>query len=377
MKKITALAALLAIPALAAPAGYFQVPGTDTTLKISGQVQLRQSYGINGFAGVDSLSGNNEDAIQHSTWKADWRYYVGFQTVTPSAYGDIVTDIEGRFKHAEGTPQDPEGDVKFNFERGYVKIGGLKVGSDDSIFGYGAWEPNTLWGCYSDENGDWYRVRQVTYMMSPVKGLDLGVSLEAQNTHTYAGSNGSTPNLSAVAAFTQDWGGVTVALNYQQAKQWALNGTTASGSGMSYFLSGGWNITSNDVLSAMYLKAGANYGSGHDGFWQDSASSYSFYKSTAYNLSYTHTWNDQFSSAFTVGQVKWGKDVNAGITDDYKITEFIVNTTWQMTKTVSLGVEYQHASNKASNSKPYTTNGGVSDTVKTDQLRFKLKATLW
>jgi hypothetical protein len=146
---------------------------------------------------------------------------------------------------------------------------------------------------------------------------------------------------------------------------------------MSYFLSGGWNITSNDVLSAMYLKAGANYGSGHDGFWQDSASSYSFYKSTAYNLSYTHTWNDQFSSAFTVGQVKWGKDVNAGITDDYKITEFIVNTTWQMTKTVSLGVEYQHASNKASNSKPYTTNGGVSDTVKTDQLRFKLKATLW
>lgn len=398
---ITALAAILAIPAMAADApGYFQVPGTETTLKVYGKIQLREAYGLNGDGintDMTARDGKNQDMRQKGQWSGSWRGYLGVTTTTPSDFGDVITKIEGRFKNNDGL--DGRG-VGFNMERAFVQIGGLKAGTDDSIFGYGAWEPNTLYGCYSDENGDWVTVRQVTYMFSPVKGLDLGISLEGQNADTKTKavaaafdpdnpgtptaavpgtntSNGTVPNISAVAAFSQDWGGVTLGLNYQQMKDWVKTGHKASGSGTSFFLSGGWNITSADHLTAMILDAGANYGSYNDGFYAYN-NDYEFYKSLAYNASYTHDWNDKFSSALTIGQVKWDKETKASVADDYKLTEFILNTTWQVSKTVSFGVEYQHAEMKASNTKPFTTDtAAMSDKNKLDQIRFKLQATLF
>jgi len=41
-------AAVLAAPAMADAPGYFKVPGTETTMKIYGQIQLREAYGLNG-----------------------------------------------------------------------------------------------------------------------------------------------------------------------------------------------------------------------------------------------------------------------------------------------------------------------------------------
>ena len=405
MKKITALAALLAIPALAAPAGYFQVPGTDTTLKISGRVELREAYGLNcdgmsdatsglpmadvaanpakyKLLGDNSASRMSDDTRQSGQWSGDWRYYLGFTTTTPSAFGDIVTVINGRFKHTSGVINGQS--VNFNMEQGYVKIGGLKIGSDGSLFGYGAWEPNSLFGMVADEDGSWGRVRQIQYIASPVQGLDLGVALEAHTSSNSAGdSNGTTPNLSAVAAYSADWGGVTFGINYQQKKDWVKTGSAPSGTGTSFILSGGWNITKNDQLTAMILKGGEGVGSSNDGFYTE-GSDYSFYKSTAYSVSFTHTWNDQFSSAIALGLTKWPKDVTAqgdlgySVADDFKVNEYVLNTTWQMTKTVSLGVEYQHTEVKASETKPWVNaDGTFTDKNKFDMFRFKLKATLW
>jgi hypothetical protein len=394
---ITALAAILAIPAMAADApGYFKVPGTDTTIKVYGNLQLREGYGLNGdplndYAGTPftkdtpakTLATTHSDDWQQSgQWDGSWRYDMGVTTTTPSALGDINTVVLGRFKHGPGTPNGES--VGFILEQGYVQIGGFEAGTDWSLFGYGAWEPNTLFGCASDEEGNWDNPRQIRYVGSPMPGLTLGASLESLNsTNNDGSSNGTTPNIAAVAAYAQDWGGVTFALMYQQRKDWSKVGTvttTASGSATGFFLSGGWNITKNDQLTAMILKDGGSYGSGNDGFYAD-GSSFSFYKSTAMNLSYTHTWNDQFSSALTLSQVKWPKDVKAQTAlgfltpDDYKVTSIIANTTWQMTKTVSLGVEYQHTQNKASDTKPWIDgNGTAQDSNKLDMIRMKLNA---
>ena len=389
MKKITALAAMLAIPAMAAPAGYFQVPGTETTLKLYGQIQLREAYGLNGD-GMSDVSGipaalntPNEDWQQKGQWSGSWRYYMGVTTTTPSAMGDVTTLIRGRFNHNDS--QIAGQGVNFNLEQAYVQIGGLKVGTDWALFGYGAWEPNTLFGAVSDEDGTWTNTRQINYMFSPMKGLELGFGLDAAGSANSKGtSNGTHPTLTAVAAFTQDWGGVTFAVNHQTKKDWVKNGANPSGTGTSFFLSGGWNITANDQLTAMILKGGEGYGSGQDGFYVDGAD-YSFYKSTAMNVCYNHTWNDKFSSALTIGQTKWPKNTVAQtdlgqVPDTYKATELIVNTTWQMTKTVSLGVEYQHSQMKASDNKPWVDAGtpaGTSDSNKLDFLRFKLKANLF
>jgi hypothetical protein len=382
---ITALAAILAIPAMAADApGYFQVPGTDTTLKLYGQIQLREGYGFNGNGMADQpdfLSGTTDDVQQSGQWSGSWRYYMGVTTTTPSALGDVTTKIYGRFNHSSGQPNGQL--INFNLEQGYVSIGGLEVGTDWSLFGYGAWEPNTLFGCATDEDGSWENIRQIRYVFTPTKGLDLGISLESP---LPAGtSNGSTPNIAAVAAYSADWGGVTLALLEQQYKDWTKDGVAAtnrSGHGLGFFLSGGFNITKNDQLTAMILKAGEGYGEGFDGFYVDQSNTndYTLYKSLGYNVSYTHTWNDQFSSAVTVGQIKWPKDSNVleHAADDYKLTHFAVNTTWNMTKTVSLGVEYQNVSWKASNTKPLVDNNLVpQDSTSLDMIRLKLKATLF
>lgn len=391
---VSALAAsILAIPAMADAPGYFQVPGTETTLKLYGQIQLREAYGLNGngmgdVSGIPAALGTKDESFQQrGQWSGSWRYYMGVTTTTPSSFGDVTTTIYGRFNHTDSVGVGQA--VNFNLERAFVQIGGLKVGTDWSMFGDNAWEPNTLFGCVSDEDGSWENVRQIAYKFSPAKGWDLGVALESSNNgSTSAGtSNGTNPGVSAVVAFSQDWGGVTLAANYQQKKDWLKTGPTQSGNGTSLFLSGGFNITPKDQLTAMILKGGEGYGSGQDGFYTENASSYGFYKSTAMNVSYTHTWNDQFSSALTVGQIKWPKDtvaqaslVPVQVAGDYKVTEFIVNTTWNITKTVSFGLEYQHAQNKASNvaASPWVNDGGsAKDSNTLDMFRMKLKATLW
>ena len=381
---VSALAAsILAIPAMADAPGYFQVPGTETTLKLYGQIQLREAYGFKGDGmnyDLTARSGANEKQQQTGQWGGSWRYYMGVTTTTPSSFGDVTTTIYGRFKHNSGTASGQ--DVKFNLERAFVQVGGLKVGTDWSMFGDNAWEPNTLFGCVSDENGSWANVRQLAYKFSPAKGLDLGIALEAYNPGTAASTdNGTNPGLSGVVAFSQDWGGVTLAANYQKKKNWTNAGNDASGTGTSLFLSGGFNITSNDQLTAMILRGGEGYGSNNDGFFVESPTSFGFYKSTAMNLSYTHTWNDQFSSALTVAQIKWPKDTANGVSQDFKVTEFIANTTWQMTKTVSFGLEYQHGEMKASDANAFSSTSNAllvdSKTNKLDQIRMKLKATLW
>jgi hypothetical protein len=57
--------------------------------------------------------------------------------------------------------------------------------------------------------------------------------------------------------------------------------------------------------------------------------------------------------------------------------EYILNTTWQITKTVSLGAEYQHTQMKSDQQNWVDDGGGRTDTNKLDMFRFKLKATLW
>lgn len=404
MKKLTALAALLAIPAMADPAGYFQIPGTDTTLKLYGQIQIREAYGFNGNGVRDvtdyfpttseaSTGHKNEDFQQKGQWSGNWRYYMGVTTTTPSPYGDVKTVIYGRFRHNSGTPSGQ--DVKFNLEQAYIQVHGLKIGTDWSMFGYAAWEPNTLYGCVADEDGTWATVRQLSYMFSPVKGLDLGLALESDNSgpddakNNYLGSqqgtsNNTHPNISAVAAYSADWGGVTAAVNWQQRKDWekgSAKDKNRTGDGLSWILSGGWNITPNDQLTAMILKAGEGYGSTHDGFYVD-GNDYSFYKSLATSLGYTHTWNDQFSSALVLARTTWDKDVTAQtalgyLPDDYKADEYIVNTTWQVTKTVSCGIEYQYTQLKGDQRNWVDDHGNKTDKDKLDMIRFKIKATLW
>ena len=54
---ITALATMLALPVMAADApGYFKVPGTETTLKIYGFVQIDGVYDIDGNKYFDSFA---------------------------------------------------------------------------------------------------------------------------------------------------------------------------------------------------------------------------------------------------------------------------------------------------------------------------------
>jgi len=57
------------------------------------------------------------------------------------------------------------------------------------------------------------------------------------------------------------------------------------------------------------------------------------------DLGYAHTWNDQFTTNVGVGQIAFPKDDDLGMAK-YKVTEFFLNTTWNITKNCQFGAEY-------------------------------------
>jgi hypothetical protein len=359
----TALAAsILAIPAIADAPGYFKVPGTETTMKVYGQVELRNSYGLTGFNDVTAPAGNtvsggdyyDQSVLRKGIWKTSYRGRFGFTSTTPSSFGDINVKVELQGDSGSTDTASYDGSGVY-VRHAYGEIGGFLLGQTDSLMGWGHYEPNSLWGFIPDENGNWGKARQARYTFAPTKEFKVAFSIEQENAGNESTGGNKGPVIVAGANYSGDWGGVAATVSYQKVSNWTRTSTpyvttTESKSGISYAVSGAWNITANDTLQAWYSKAGGEFGSGNDGFMDDWDGDLAFYKTTAINLSYAHTWNDAFSSNVGIGQVTWPKDEvdNDLYGERLTVRSFFVNTYWQAAKNVKFGAEYQFNEGKNS-----------------------------
>jgi len=365
---ITALATILAIPAMAADApGYFKVPGTDTTMKIYGKAETWGYYTMDPGPGSldEELGVQNEDWGKKNTTDSITYGRVGIATTTPSSFGDVNVKVE--FDMRSKADHDSWGS-QFRMRHAYGEFAGLLVGQTNSLWvdwqycaGY-----NDTW--LEDFNGTQYRTRQIRYTFNPADNFKVAFSMEQD----VSGGNTTKfgPAFVGAAKYSGDWGFVTANLGYQKIENGEVGIDNEyhykSDTGLSWSIGGAWNITENDNLGGKYVKGGGQHGFGSyfmaDGFYtKDAEGNLDFYKSTSIDLGYSHTWNDAFTTNVGIGQIKFGKDEAAGYGTDVKINEFFINTNWNITKNATFGLEYYDSTVKAGEDIFYGTDYDYTD----------------
>src|SRR5690606_21434881 len=112
--------------------GYFYIPGTETCLRIHGYVRYDLTGGSDvygrGFEARDGklFAKNNK----RDTYEGLARFSLKFSTASETELGTLKTFSDLRFQWKNGTDDKSTGTLR----AGYIQLGGLKVGLDDSAF---------------------------------------------------------------------------------------------------------------------------------------------------------------------------------------------------------------------------------------------------
>lgn len=110
--------------------GYFYIPGTETCLKIGGEVRF--TVGVGRDATTDNslvdLTSGSAGAGAASDWGTDTRARVTFETKSDSEIGTIGSYIrlEGNYGGNEDGDSSSESDVWI--EQAYISVGGFRAG---------------------------------------------------------------------------------------------------------------------------------------------------------------------------------------------------------------------------------------------------------
>lgn len=111
-------------------AGYFYIPGTETCMRISGYVRAD-------IKGGDNVYARQRREIDRDTYAWRTRATLRFHTASETELGTLRTFIELRSQWDGGAEYGPAHDSASGQLRfGYIELGGLRVGVDESIFSH-------------------------------------------------------------------------------------------------------------------------------------------------------------------------------------------------------------------------------------------------
>jgi len=363
--KLAVLAAALSLPFMAAAedAGTFKIPGTNTTLRLYGYVQLDTTYDLSGripdienfdfatIAAVQPLDGTTAAEQTGQMYLTARTTRVGFTTSTPTDAGVIGTKIEADFNGPNGYQgQSYTNSVLFRLRQAYGTFGNLLVGQTWSNFLDLASYPDTV-----DFNGPGSiaLVRQPQIRYTFALPSNWALSFAAENPHNFQ-TGRWLPDLTASAATSGNWG--TFSLRAVTNQYRPATGGPKSGYGLQ--AAGSYKV-GGDTLVAMAV-GGTGLGrymfnaiANVDGV--NSAGEYTLWQSFAYHVGYTHVWNSAYRSNVVWSQTFFGEN---GITpntnpDDYNPATFnlqsnkviyqaFVNTFWTFAKNAEFGIEYAY-----------------------------------
>jgi hypothetical protein len=362
----------LAVPlsALADEPGYFKVPGTDTTLKLYGYVELDATYDLSGRIGdIENYDWSTIVPVQPLEHTGAARetgqlYFtartsrLGIQTSTPSAYGPLGTKLEGDFNGPNGFQgQTYTNSVLFRLRHAYATLGGFLVGQTWTLFLDFPSAPETV-----DFNGPGtlalVRQPQVRYTFSPTDALSLAVALE----NSRNGGVGHVPDVTAKASYAASWGTAGLALMTNQYRyDQPGNSTPRSGTRQGYGLafSGSGKLGPSDTLVGLLVggdgigrymfntAAGQFTGVAPDG-------TVKLWRAWAYHLGYAHVWNSTLRSNVVWSQTFLSRNgidrATFATADDpgtgtfvpnVRIDQLFVNAFYSVTKNAELGLEYE------------------------------------
>ncbi|WP_455476783.1 porin [Bartonella sp. B41] len=265
--------------------GYFYIPGTETCIRLSGNVR------------ADFLGGDNVDAEtdadlnkKRNTYGASARLSLVFQTASETELGTLrsYARIYSSWRNGRDT-------VGARLSAAYMELGGFRVGLDDTIF-------NSWTGDYGNVINDdsiapsgVTRTNFVSYTLSGDTGFSAIIGAELGNASSPAVADtpyyyvnkdekivvvpddrlpskkitGYTPNLVFGTKFMQKWGGVSTVIAYDSYyKKWAgkIRTDINVNDRLNLWIMGGYksNIdyykADNDILSRHNTTIYANWG---------------------------------------------------------------------------------------------------------------------
>ena len=352
--------------------GSFLVPGTDTSLKIYGNVRVDATYD---FAGRSNDTRNNDwssaifaqplDTNSANLQRKNQLYAtarasrLGIVTTTPSQWGDLEVKLEGDFN----APNDYMSELgsngtQFRLRHAYGRWGNLLVGQTWSNFIDLRSYPDTV---DFNPTGDVTLIRQTQLRYTlPLGGSSLAFSVE--NPESLSGlppsqtlSNGGHNDFDRMPDFVVNW-----SLHGEKAHVSAravtmeYNNDLRSKRGYAVGLSG------SSRLGAGTLVAGVQGGDGIGRYMfnsvlqgaTDTGTDLRLWRAMGWHIGYTLPWSASFRSNFIASQTYFGTDEIsnaygrfwAGKADEFvpnkRIDQAGVNLLWGITKNVEAGIEY-------------------------------------
>ncbi len=368
---VASMALALAAPALADDPGVFKIPGTDSTIKFYGFVQLDMTADFSGRpddyedndwatdlpgipADTSAVAKNKKPQLYMTTRTSRF----GLTTSTPSDWGPVTVKLEGDFN----APNAYQGEtytnsVIFRLRQAYGQIGGFLAGQTWSTFlDLGAYPDNV------DVNGPGtialVRNPMVRYTFGLADGLGLGLALENSPASRFGGTNFQTiPNIVAALNYAGGWGHVNargVVQTYNKALQdSAGNFVDQSPKSLTTFgfaVSGDVKILGDTLVWQFVGGPGIGrymYNANNTPFVVfDAAGDLKAVTMYGVHAGYTHVWNKALRSNL-IAAYSWNVDpkidgVDATNAYQHDFTQAFVNTFWTFSKSAELGVEYAY-----------------------------------
>jgi outer membrane DcaP-like protein len=368
------LAVALALP-LAASAddapGTFRIPGTDSTIKLYGYVQLDATYD---FKGRDpNVEGNDWATIAptlpfdnsfETRNKPGHLYFtartsrIGLQTATPTRAGNVGVRMEGDFN----APNLEQGQtftnsVGFRLRHAYGQVSG----------GYGTFLIGQTWSTFLDlasvaDTVDFNGPGSIALLRNPMiryqtpafSGWQLAVAAEnapGTDGNDFSGATNITkyqqiPDFVANLSTAGSWGTFSVAgatMNFARASS-TLGAPSYSKQGIAASVSGSLKLAGDTIVA--HVEGGSGAGrylfNTLGNFGVDTGSSIFLTDAVAYHVGYTHVWNSEFRSNGIFSQTfiaPNAADVNQ-VGSNQRIDQVFANTFWTFAKNAEVGVEY-------------------------------------
>lgn len=372
-----ALTAPLAAAADDAP-GTFKIPGTDTTLKLYGYVQLDATVDFGPRIG--DIEGNDwatflpavpRDGSGVDQHKKPQVYLTartsrfGIQTGTPTKLGNVGVRLEADFNGPN--PDQSEtftNSTVFRLRHAYGTVGGLLIGQTWSTFLDLNAAPDTV-----DFNGPGtlalVRNPMVRYAYQAQNGLGIALAVENARGAQFGGSKfQSLPDFHANVGYSGKWGTVSLRGVTQYYRIDLGNADPASKFSVAGAISGSFKLAGDTIVAQfaggpgigryMLNAAGvtanldpndpSNLGGNPGAFLLVNNA---LVLPTVYggHLGYTHVWNPEFRSNL-IGAATFVDDpnynaLNAGIIEKQMLQGF-ANTFWTFAKNAELGVEFAY-----------------------------------
>jgi hypothetical protein len=382
MKRLSLVAAALLVAALALPLaasaedapGVFKVPGTDSTIKFYGYVQLDATVDFGGrptdienwdwatiLPGVpaDDSSAGKRNPQTYLTARTS-RF--GIQTNTPSAYGNVGVKLEGDFNGPNGFQSETyTNSVVFRLRHAYGTFGGLLVGQTWTTFIDLGAAPDTV-----DFNGPGtlalVRNPMIRYTFGLAEGMSLALALENNRGLQYGNDDTSNapvrfqsiPDVHANFTYNAKWGHLSlrgVAQNYtRQINPATPDPTNKSELSVAGALSGSVKFGGDTLVAQVAGGPGIGryfFNAANTPFVTvDGNDELQLWTAYGYHLGFTHVWSPAMRSSLVWSQ-SFIEDAKidgaaAGNGQQKEFMQAFVNTFFTLTKTVEFGVEYEY-----------------------------------